>query len=141
MNVGIICTALLGLLLFGLGLYVSILRGRTRRSIGCDTNPTDPLHRAVRAHGNTAEYAPFLGLLFLWFAMHPASSWVAGAIVIATLARFLLVAGLLGSVARQAERGTISRGTPHLCVRTRAGGAAGGSVNQGAVFRRPFPVS
>ena len=95
MNVGIICTALLGLLLFGLGLYVSILRGRTRRSIGCDTNPTDPLHRAVRAHGNTAEYAPFLGLLFLWFAMHPASSWVAGAIVIATLARFLLVAGLL----------------------------------------------
>ena len=42
MNVGIICTALLGLLLFGLGLYVSILRGRTRRSIGCDTNPTDP---------------------------------------------------------------------------------------------------
>ena len=83
MNVGIICTALLGLLLFGLGLYVSILRGRTRRSIGCDTNPTDPLHRAVRAHGNTAEYAPFLGLLFLWFAMHPAPSWVAGAIVIA----------------------------------------------------------
>jgi len=95
MVVGIICTALLGLLLFGLGLYVSILRGRTNRSIGCDTGPKDPLHRAVRAHGNTAEYAPFLGLLFLWFAMHPAPTWVAAVIVIATAARFLIVAGLL----------------------------------------------
>jgi len=95
MNVGIICTALLGLLLFGLGLYVSMLRARTGRSIGCDTNPTDPLHRAVRAHGNTAEYAPFFGLLFLWFAMHPAPVWVASIIVIATVARFLIVAGLL----------------------------------------------
>lgn len=95
MNVGIICTALLGLLLFGLGLYVSILRGRTRRNIGCDTSPTDPLHCAIRAHGNTAEYAPFLGLLFLWFAMHPTSTWVAALIVIATAARFLIVAGLL----------------------------------------------
>jgi uncharacterized protein len=96
MTVGIVCTALLGLLLFGLGLYVSLLRGRTRRGIGCDTtSPTDPLHRAVRAHGNTAEYAPFLGLLFLWFAMHTASTWVSVLIVIATAARFLIVAGLL----------------------------------------------
>jgi uncharacterized membrane protein YecN with MAPEG domain len=95
MNVGIICTAVLGLLLFGLGLYVSILRQRTRRSIGCDTGPTDPLHRAVRAHGNTAEYAPFFAVLFLWFAMHPAPAWVSVAIVLATLARVSLVAGLL----------------------------------------------
>jgi uncharacterized membrane protein YecN with MAPEG domain len=95
MNVAIICTALLGLLLFGLGLYVSMLRGRTQRNIGCDTGPTDPLHRAVRAHGNTAEYAPFLGLLFLWFAMHPVPTWVVALIVIATAARFVIVAGLL----------------------------------------------
>jgi uncharacterized membrane protein YecN with MAPEG domain len=95
MNVGISCTAVLGLLLFGLGLYVSILRQRTGRSIGCDTGPTDPLHRAVRAHGNTAEYAPFLAVLFLWFAMHPAPLWVLVTIVLATLARVSLVAGLL----------------------------------------------
>src|SRR5215468_11399488 len=95
MNVAIICTALLGLLLFGLGLYVSMLRGRTQRNIGCDTSPTDPLHRAIRAHGNTAEYAPFFALLFLWFAVHPASIFVNAFIVIATVARFLLVAGLL----------------------------------------------
>jgi len=95
MNIAVICTALLGLLLFGLGLYVSILRVRTGRNIGCDTGPVDLLHRAVRAHGNTAEYAPFFGLLFLWFAMHPAPIWVLALIVIATAARFLLVAGLL----------------------------------------------
>src|ERR1700745_1445006 len=95
MNVAVICTASLGLLLFGLGLYVSILRMRTRRNVGCDTSPVDPLHRAVRAHGNTAEYAPFFCLLFLWFAMHPASTWVLALIVIATASRFLLVAGLL----------------------------------------------
>jgi uncharacterized membrane protein YecN with MAPEG domain len=95
MNIGVICTAVLGLLLFGLGLYVSILRQRTRRSMGCDTGPTDPLHRAVRAHGNTAEYAPFFAVLFLWFAMHPAPLWVSVTIVLATLARLSLVAGLL----------------------------------------------
>jgi uncharacterized membrane protein YecN with MAPEG domain len=96
MNVGIICTAVLGLLLFGLGLYVSILRQRTRRSIGCDTtSPTDPLHRAVRAHGNTAEYAPFFAVLFLWFAVHPGPVWVSVAIVLATLARVSLAVGLL----------------------------------------------
>ena len=41
MNIAVICTALLGLLLFGLGLYVSILRVRTGRNIGCDTGPVD----------------------------------------------------------------------------------------------------
>src|ERR1700752_3811318 len=90
MNVGITCTAVLGLLLFGLGLYISILRGSTGRSIGCDTGPTDPLHRAVRAHGNTAEYAPFFAVLFLWFAVHPGPTWVSVAIVLATLARLAL---------------------------------------------------
>jgi uncharacterized protein len=95
MNVGITCTAVLGLLLFGLGLYVSILRARTARSIGCDTSPTDPLHRAVRAHGNTGEYAPFFAVLFLWFAIHPGPAWVSVVIILATLARLSLVAGLL----------------------------------------------
>jgi uncharacterized membrane protein YecN with MAPEG domain len=95
MNIAIVCTALLGLLLFALGLYVSVLRGRFRRGIGHDPSPTDPIHRAVRAHANTAEYAPFFAVMFLWFAMHPAPTWITVAIVIATLARFSLVAGLL----------------------------------------------
>ena len=95
MSTPIICTALLGVLLFGLGLYVSILRQSYRQVIGHDASPVDPLHRAVRAHGNTAEYAPFLGLLFLWFAVRQRPGWIDVAIVVATAARFLLVAGLL----------------------------------------------
>ena len=95
MSFAVICTALLGVLLFGLGLYVSILRFRQGQNIGHDANPDDPLHRAVRAHGNTAEYVPFLGLLFLWFAARPAPNWIEATIGIATGARFLLVAGLL----------------------------------------------
>lgn len=96
MNIAIVCTAMLGFLLFGLGLYVSSLRGRTQRVIGYDTNdPADPLYRAVRAHGNTSEYAPFLAVLFLWFAMHSPPTWILVTIVLATIARFLLAAGLL----------------------------------------------
>jgi len=95
MNVAVICTALLGLLLFGLGLNVSMQRRRFRRSVGYDPSPTDPIHRAVRAHANTAEYAPFFAVMFLWFATHSAPMWITVTIVIATLARFSLVAGLL----------------------------------------------
>ena len=95
MSISIICTALLGALLFGLGLYVSIQRGRLRRNIGYDTSPVDPMHCAVRAHANTAEYAPFLAVLFLWFASRPVPTWIEITIVIATAARYLIVAGLL----------------------------------------------
>src|SRR5262249_27607004 len=59
MNIAVICTALLGLLLFGLGFHVSLQRRENRRSMGYEASPVDPLHRAVRAHANTAEYAPF----------------------------------------------------------------------------------
>ena len=95
MNVAIACTALLGLLLFGLGLYVSSQRFNSQQNIGYDKSPVDPLHRAVRAHANTAEYAPFLAVLFLWFATRPAPIWITATIAVATFARYLLVAGLL----------------------------------------------
>lgn len=95
MNAAVVCTALLGLLLFALGLNVSMQRRKFRRSVGFDPSPTDPIHRAVRAHANTAEYAPFFAVMFLWFATRPAPPWITVAIVIATLARFSLAAGLL----------------------------------------------
>jgi uncharacterized membrane protein YecN with MAPEG domain len=95
MNIAILCTAVLGLLLFGLGLNVSAARTRHANLIGHDINPDDPLHHAVRAHGNTAEYAPFLAALFLWYAAHGAPAWINITIVIATVARLLIVAGLL----------------------------------------------
>jgi uncharacterized membrane protein YecN with MAPEG domain len=95
MNIGIICTALLGLLLFGLGLHVSLQRRQNRRSSGYDASPTDPLHRAVRAHANTAEYAPFFAVLFLWYATRPAPTWILATIALATVARFAIAGALL----------------------------------------------
>lgn len=95
MNVAIVCTALLGLLLFGLGFHVSLQRRSNRRSIGHDASPVDPLHRAVRAHANTAEYAPFFAVLFLWYATRPAPTWIVAVIVVATVARFALAGALL----------------------------------------------
>ncbi len=95
MNIAIVCTALLGLLLFGLGLNVSLQRRQNRRSVGHELSPADPLHRAVRAHANTAEYAPFFAVLFLWYATRPAPLWIIVTIVVATLARFALAGALL----------------------------------------------
>jgi uncharacterized membrane protein YecN with MAPEG domain len=95
MNIAVVCTALLGLLLFGLGLNVSLQRRQNRKSVGHDTSPVDPLHRAVRAHANTAEYAPFFAVLFLWYAMKPAPTWIIAVIVLATVARFALACALL----------------------------------------------
>jgi uncharacterized membrane protein YecN with MAPEG domain len=95
MPVAVVCTSLLGLLLFGLGLFVSIQRQRFRTIIGHDPDPEDPTHRAVRAHANTAEYAPFLAILFLWHGAHAASSWVLWAIAVATASRYLLAGSLL----------------------------------------------
>ncbi|HKU08828.1 MAG TPA: MAPEG family protein [Bradyrhizobium sp.] len=95
MNVAIVCTALLGLLLFGLGLNVSLQRRQNRRGVGHEANPVDPLHRAVRAHGNTAEYAPFFAVLFLWYATKPVPVWILVTIVLATVARYALAGALL----------------------------------------------
>jgi uncharacterized membrane protein YecN with MAPEG domain len=95
MNIAIVCTGLLGLLLFGLGLYVSLMRQSTRVIIGCPDDPADPMHRAVRAHANTAEYAPLLAVLFLWLGAHQPAGWVLVTMGVATASRYLLVAGLL----------------------------------------------
>ncbi|WP_407158672.1 MAPEG family protein [Bradyrhizobium sp. STM 3557] len=95
MNIAVVCTVVLGLLLFGLGLNVSVTRKRYAKGIGHDLGADDPVHHAVRAHGNTAEYAPFLAALFLWYAARGAPVWINVTIVIATLARLLIAAGLL----------------------------------------------
>ena len=65
-HVAVICAGLLGLLVFGLGLMVSLNRGRTKTNFGYQADPTDPLYKAVRAHANAAEYAPMMALLILY---------------------------------------------------------------------------
>jgi len=93
MTVAIICTALLGVLLFGLGMVVSFSRGD--QMYGFTPEPDNPLYKRIRAHGNTTEYAPFLAVLFLATAAHDPAAWVLWCIGLATLSRYLLVVGLL----------------------------------------------
>ncbi|MDH6146927.1 MULTISPECIES: MAPEG family protein [Paraburkholderia] len=89
------CVAVLGLLLFGLGLSVSMTRFRERTTAGCADDPGNLLHKLVRAHGNTAEYAPFLAVLFLFLGARSPSAVTVSLMVIATACRCFLVVGLL----------------------------------------------
>jgi uncharacterized protein len=95
MKVALVCTALLGLLVFGLGLAVSVRRGSTRTNIGHERDPADPLHKLVRAHGNAAEYAPMLAILMLAIAGRGCTMWMVWTFIAATLFRYLHAAGML----------------------------------------------
>jgi uncharacterized membrane protein YecN with MAPEG domain len=100
MRTAVTCTALLALLVFALGFAVSMGRQRSRRGIGFDPSPTDPLHKLVRAHGNTTEYAPMLAVLFLVLGGLAPAAWVGWVMWAAVVSRYLIVAGLLtGSLA------------------------------------------
>lgn len=90
-----ICIALLGLLLFGLGLGVSLARGSARQVIGHSDDPTDRLHKLCRAHGNAAEYVPMLALLIYVLGGRGPASWVLWTFVVATACRYLHAAGMI----------------------------------------------
>lgn len=93
--IALACIAALGLLLFGLGLAISGERFRTRTLDGHGADPGCRLHRLVVAHANTAEFAPFLAVLYLYLGSHAPGTATVTLIVAATLCRFLLVLGLL----------------------------------------------
>jgi uncharacterized protein len=95
MQVAIVCTALLGLLLFLLGLAVSMTRGRTGVIAGSSNDPADSLYKLVRAHGNTAEYAPMLAVLFLLVGERNPATWTLWAMGIAVLSRYLIAVGMI----------------------------------------------
>ena len=97
MHLAIVCTALLGLLVFGLGLGVSLARGSSKTNFGYTIDPRDRLYKLVRAHANAAEYAPMMALLFLvivWRRPEP-PFWMLATIVAATTARYLHAAGMI----------------------------------------------
>lgn len=89
------CVAILGLLLFGLGLAVTVVRGRTKVLIGTAPDPDHLLNRLVRAHGNAAEYVPFLAVLFLVMGARQPGGLVLGLIAAGTAARVLHAVGLV----------------------------------------------
>ncbi len=95
MHVAIVCTALLGLLVFGLGLRVSMMRGSTKTNFGYTPDPSDRLYKMVRAHGNAAEYAPMLAILMLLVGGQHPSTWMVGTFVVATASRYAHAAGMI----------------------------------------------
>ena len=95
MRVAVFCAGLLGLLVFGLGLMVSMVRGSSRRNFGYDPDPTDRLYKLVRAHGNAAEYAPMLGVLMLFIGARNPGTWLVWIFVAATVSRYLHALGMI----------------------------------------------
>ena len=95
MTVALTSIAVLGLLVFGLGMAVSLARGRANVVGVIPQDPTSPLYKLQHAQVNIAEYAPFLGLLILVLASRDPATWVLWCMGIATLGRCLIVAGLL----------------------------------------------
>lgn len=95
-TIAVLCSAALGLLLFGLGFATSVARKNEKVAYSCDADPTNILYKLVRAHGNTAEYAPFLALLILYLGAHDPAAWVVWTMVAATVCRYLLALGIVG---------------------------------------------
>ena len=95
MITSLVCIALLGLLVFGLGFAVSLTRGRTNTAAGSSGDPTDFLHKLVRAHGNTAEYAAMLAILIFLVGSRSPATWALWCMGMATASRYLIAVGLV----------------------------------------------
>ena len=95
MTTAIICTALLGLLLFTLGFAVSLTRGATKINIGLPDDPGHRLHRIGRAHGNAAEYVAILAVLMLLIGAREPAAWMLWTMWIVVAARYVHALGML----------------------------------------------
>jgi uncharacterized membrane protein YecN with MAPEG domain len=95
MLVYLVCSGVLVILYFALALNVSRMRGQTQTGIGTGEDPSGPLNKAVRAHGNAAEYVPVFLALFLYFSLSAPASWIAWVVAIVTVCRVLHAAGML----------------------------------------------
>lgn len=95
MGLAITCIGLLGLLIFGLGLGVSLMRGRTSQIIGHKDDPTDPLYKWVRAHANACEFAPILAILIFVLASTGYGGWHGWLYITAVVVRYSHAAGMI----------------------------------------------
>jgi uncharacterized membrane protein YecN with MAPEG domain len=93
--IALACIGFLGLLVFGLGLAISLTRRRLGIGTGYPDDPSHPLYKLVRAHTNTIEYAPTLGLLIYIVDTFHSGPWVSAMTIGATVSRYLMVAGML----------------------------------------------
>ncbi len=96
MNIVLLCTAVLVILYFVLALNVSMTRGRTKTGIGTGDDPDGPMSKAVRAHGNAAEYVPLFVALFVYLLLSGSGGWfIVTTVVVITVARILHALGML----------------------------------------------
>ncbi len=92
------CVAVHCLLLFGLGLWISLLRFVRKDYYFGNGGPTGFLTKLSRAHGNTAEFSPMLVILTLSLALADENTAiVAASMILGTASRVLVVIGFLSS--------------------------------------------
>ena len=95
MQVAVVCVALMALLLAGLGIGVSMARGKYAKGIGAPDDPTHPMLKIVRAHGNAAEWIPILAVMMLWLGTREPAAWVIWTMTLVTACRFAHAAGMV----------------------------------------------
>ncbi|MFV8817479.1 MAPEG family protein [Haliea sp. E17] len=95
MNIPLLCVALLALLTIAAGFRVSMARASTGIVQGYPDDPSNILHKAVRAHGNTVEYAPVIALLIYILGAYNPPFWLVICMVLVTVARYMIYFGLL----------------------------------------------
>ncbi len=103
MTTAIICTVLLGLLLFAMGLAVSLTRGSTKINYGYPDDPAHILHRLCRAHGNAAEYGAMFAVLMLFVGLRDPAAWMLWVMWICVAARYVHALGMLAGPLDQVQ--------------------------------------
>lgn len=94
MSLYLLSSAVLVLLYFALAFMVSIARNRHRVGVGAGPDPDGPLNRAIRAHGNAAEYLPLFVAIFLYFEVAGGPPWTAWLAIALTVCRILHALGM-----------------------------------------------
>ena len=89
MNVYLLCSAILVIVYFLLANNVSRIRASSKVGFGGGDEPTGRLNRAIRAHGNSAEYTPIFVALFLYLLTTGVGGWITWVVVAVTVCRVL----------------------------------------------------
>lgn len=95
MTIAVISVAVMAIMLFVLGYLVSTRRMGEETITGMSDDPTNPLRKAVRAHGNSAEWVPILAILMLYLGANEPALWVEIVIGIVALGRVAAAIGFL----------------------------------------------
>lgn len=92
MMISYVSIGLLAMLVFGLGLNVSLKRMSTQRSVGVEEDLKCPLYRARVAHSNACEYCPMLAILIFVTSGSLGDAFA----LVAVAARYSHAVGILG---------------------------------------------